>query len=120
MNSLRKFTLTIKDLHLRKKYLEENSRTIFKTALYFTMFKVISQAVKLASSIKFFDNFLKEEATTYVLLGVIFLLQILVVVLTWVWRNTKFLEFSITIWITLTYFYMNPSNHIKLSTYIIK
>ena len=49
MSSLRKFTLSIMDMALSQRYRQENSRTIFKTALFFTIIRVIMQTIILVN-----------------------------------------------------------------------
>jgi len=119
MDSIRKFTLTIEDEVLRKRYLEENSRTILKTGLFFTFVWLVVQTIVLISTIKVNEAAQRDQTTMYILLGLIFVLQIVVLVLTWFLRDTKFLEYTIPLWITLTYFYINPREPIKLSIYVV-
>jgi hypothetical protein len=119
MSSLRKFTLAIKDTALSQRYLLENSRTIFKTSLVFTFIRVIMQTATLVNILRSYKNLNQDIMTMYILLGLIFIFQLVVVMLTWFLRETRFIEYAVPLWITLTYFYINPTEPISLSTYVI-
>ena len=56
MSAIRKFTLTIEDDDLRQRYLEENSRTIFKTGLFFTLVWVVIKTIILIGMIRIYDE----------------------------------------------------------------
>lgn len=43
--SLRKFTLSIVDENLREKYIELNSTVVLKTAIFFTIVRIINQII---------------------------------------------------------------------------
>jgi len=119
MSSLRKFTLSINDMALSQRYRLENSRTIFKTALFFTIIRVIMQTIILVNILRGYQNLHQDITSTYILLGLIFIFQLVVVTLTWFLRETRFIEYTLPLWITLTYFYLNPRESISLSTYVV-
>jgi hypothetical protein len=72
--------------------------------------------VNILSSYKILNQ---NITAMYILLGLIFIFQLVVVMLTWFLRETRFIEYTIPLWITLTYFYINPTEPISLSTYVI-
>jgi hypothetical protein len=77
------------------------------------------QTIILVNILGGYENVNHDRTTMYILLGLVFILQLVVVMLSWFLRETRFIEYTIPLWITLTYFYLNPRESISLSIYLV-
>ena len=81
--------------------------------------RVIMQTIIIVNILGTYENVKKNITTMYILLGLIFILQLVIMMLTWCLRETRFIEYTIPLWITLTYFYINPRESICITTYLV-